>query len=259
MTTTLREPATHWAGLGDVPWSWGRSIVTLGVFDGMHRGHRRLLDRAVELGERRGLPVVLVTFDPHPATVAGPARDTSALATVERRAELAREHGADAVLVLPFDDVPARTSAVEFALDVLVRALRATDVVVGEDFRFGHRGAGDVTLLRRLGARHGFTAHGVELLAGCSSTQVRALLSAGDVAGAARVLGRFHRSTGVVRVEPRSGEVSRAQGVVPGEGHYRVLLDGVRDGVARVDAAGRLFVEPGPASGTVTVDYVERM
>jgi FAD synthase len=93
----------------------------------------------------------------------------------------------------------APAAAVDFALDVPVRALRATDVVVGEDFRFGHRGAGDVTLLRRLGARHGFTAHGVELLAGCSSTQVR------------------------------------------------------------VDAAGRLFVEPGPASGTVTVDYVERM
>jgi FAD synthase len=111
----------------------------------------------------------------------------------------------------------APAAAVDFALDVPVRALRATDVVVGEDFRFGHRGP------------------------------------------APRVLGRFHRSTGVVRVEPRSSEVSRAQGVVPGEGPYRVLLDGVRDGVARVDAAGRLFVEPGRASGTVTVDYLERL
>jgi riboflavin kinase / FMN adenylyltransferase len=219
MSALLAPP--YWRGLADVPWNWGRSVVTLGVFDGLHRGHARLLAHAVELGERRDLPVVLVTFNPHPATVAGPRRDTSPLVCLDRRVELAREHGADAVLVLPFTGDIARTSAVDFVLEVLVRTLRATDVVVGADFRFGHRGTGDVQLLHHLGAQHGFHAHGVPLLEGCSSSEVRRLLADGDVLAAARVLGRTHQVRGTavdgrVVIEPGS--------TMPAAGRYRVLI-----------------------------------
>ncbi|MCE3550627.1 adenylyltransferase/cytidyltransferase family protein [Pseudonocardia sp. RS11V-5] len=243
----------YWRGVGEVPWWWGRSVVTLGVFDGLHRGHARLLDRAVELGRRRGLPVVLTTFDPHPATVAGPARDTTPVVTLDRRAELARARGADAVLVLPFDGEVARTPAVDFARDVLVRALRATDVVVGENFRFGHRGAGDVRLLRRLGARHGFAAHGVALLPGCSSTRVRELVAAGDLVGAGRVLGRPHRIPAV----PDGPVLTVPDGIaLPPDGPYRARVDGEPAAVA---VQGRTLLVTRPAEGPVAVDLLERL
>jgi riboflavin kinase / FMN adenylyltransferase len=250
VSAPVLDLGTYWRGLGDVPWSWGRSVVTLGVFDGLHRGHARLLDRAVGLGRERGLPVVLATFDPHPATVAGRPRDVRPVASLARRAELAREHGADAVLVLPFGEGMARTPAVEFAREVLARGLRATDVVVGENFRFGHRGAGDVRLLRRLGARHGFTAHGVGLLPGCSSTRVRELVAAGDVGGAALVLGRPHRVVGLS--DGRSVRVE--EGLLPPSGAYRVRVGGV---VARAVLAGQELCVRLPA-GVVEVDFLAR-
>ena len=263
MTVTLERPppgnasATvsggYWRGLDEVPWWWGRSVVTLGVFDGLHRGHARLLDRAVGLGRRRGLPVVLTTFDPHPATVAGPARDTTPVVTLERRAELARAHGADAVLVLPFDGEVARTPAVDFARDVLVRALRATDVVVGENFRFGHRGAGDVRLLRRLGARHDFTAHGVPLLPGCSSTRVRALVAAGDLLGARNVLGRPHR---VLALADGPRLTVPADVALPPDGRYRARV-GATSTV--VEVRGRTLLVAGRPQGMVAVDLLERI
>ncbi|GAA1845912.1 hypothetical protein GCM10009836_26860 [Pseudonocardia ailaonensis] len=250
MPAPVVDPVSHWRGLAEVPWSWGRSVVTLGVFDGLHRGHARLLGRAVELGRLRGLPVVLATFDPHPATVAGRHRDTRAVVSLERRAELARELGADAVLVLPFGEGLARTPAVEFARDVLVRTLRATDVVVGENFRFGYRGVGDVRLLRRLGARHGFRAHGVDLLPGCSSTRVRELVAAGDLAGAAGVLGRPHRVPAT-----STGRSVRVEGdLLPPDGAYRV-----RAGNLQLTAvlAGRELGLRLPA-GAVEIELLER-
>ncbi|GAA4700639.1 hypothetical protein GCM10023215_44300 [Pseudonocardia yuanmonensis] len=264
MTVTLERPPTagtgrtgtvrgYWRGLGEIPWWWGRSVVTLGVFDGLHRGHARLLDRAVGLGRRRGLPVVLATFDPHPATVAGPARDTTPVATLDRRAELARAHGAAAVLVLPFDGDLARTPAVDFARDVLVHALRATDVVVGEDFRFGHRGAGDVRLLRRLGARHGFTAHGVPLLPGCSSTRVRSLVAAGDLLGARNVLGRPHRVPALPGADRLTAPADVA---LPPDGRYRARVGTT---ATVVEVRGRTLLVAGHASGPVAVDLLERI
>jgi riboflavin kinase/FMN adenylyltransferase len=235
MTAALLHQATpdntraYWRGVAEIPAGWGRSVVTLGVFDGLHRGHAQLLERAVELGRRRGLPVVLTTFDPHPATVAGPPRDTTPVALLDRRAELARDYGADAVLVLRFDRDLARTPADRFAVDVLVQALGATDVVVGENFRFGHRGAGSLELLEHLGHQHDFTAHGVRLLPGCSSTQVRELVVAGDLGAAAAVLGRPHRVTGHVR----HGHVDVGYALLPPPGRYRVRI-GTTDALAEI-------------------------
>nr|WP_162186156.1 adenylyltransferase/cytidyltransferase family protein [Amycolatopsis jejuensis] len=223
-------------------------MVTLGVFDGLHRGHLRVLRHAVALGRERDLPVVLTTFDPHPATIAGRPRDTTPVATLDQRAELARDHGADAVLVLPFCPELARTPAVDFVQDVLVRGLRATEVVVGGNFRFGHRGAGDVELLRKLGPRHGFRAHGVPLLPGCSSTRVRELVAAGDLRGAAAVLGRPHRVHGFAS----AGVVDSGPALLPPPGRYPVLAAGRRTVAEMTD---RLRVRDLP-EGPVELDFV---
>ena len=250
---TAAVPApVRWAGTAQIPWHWGRSVVALGVFDGIHRGHARLLDHAVETGRRERRPVVLATFDPHPATIAGPRRDTAPLADLDRRVALAHSYGADAVLVLPFCGAMARTPAVDFVRDVLVNALRATDVVVGENFRFGHRGAGDVRLLRRLGPRHEFSVHGIPLLEGCSSTRVRELLRAGDPAAAAEVLGRSHTVAGRC-----VDGLFHTSTLLPGPGRYRVRVRG-HETVADVRADGGVLLHLPLPAGEIDVAFLDR-
>lgn len=258
MTNALLDQAIHgdtrryWRGIAEIPPDLGPAVVTLGVFDGLHRGHVRLLDRAVRLGRRRRLPVVLVTFDPHPASVAGPPRDTTPVTTLDRRVELALAHGADGVLVLPFDEGMARTPAEAFALDVLVHALRITDVVVGQDFRFGHRGAGDLELLQHLGRRHGFTAHGVALRPGCSSSRIRELVSAGDLASATSVLGRPHQVHGRLR----HGRVDLAHCLLPPAGSYHVRIGTVETLATVVDSYVTVGNEIQRLSGDVDIDFL---
>jgi riboflavin kinase / FMN adenylyltransferase len=199
----------RWQGLQDVPDGWGRSVVTIGVFDGVHRGHQRVVGRAVEAAARLGLPVVVVTFDPHPDEVVRPGSHPPFLCTARRRAELLAGLGADAVCVLPFTPEFSRLSPDEFVWAVLVDRLHAARVVVGEDFRFGHRAAGDVALLAKLGDKYDFVAEAEPLLADdgvrISSTGIREELAAGDVAAAARDLGRPHRVEGVVVRGQRRG------------------------------------------------------
>ena len=192
----------RWRGLEAVPTGWGRSVVTVGVFDGVHRGHQRLIGRAVERARERGLPAVVVTFDPHPAEVVRPGSHPARLTTLPRRAELVAALGVDAFCVLPFTPELARTEPAEFAHEVLVERLHAADVVVGRNFRFGHKAAGDVALLTRLGQRFGFGVEGLDLITDdgitFSSTYIRSCIDAGDVASAALALGRPHRVEGVV-------------------------------------------------------------
>ncbi len=199
----------RWRGLEAVPTGWGRSVVTVGVFDGVHRGHQRLIGRAVERGRERGLPAVLVTFDPHPAEVVRPGSHPARLTTLPRRAELVAAFGIDAFCVLPFTPELARTEPAEFAHEVLVERLHAADVVVGRNFTFGHKAAGDVALLTRLGQRFGFGVEGLELITDdgitFSSTYIRACIDAGDVEAAATALGRPHRVEGVVVHGDRRG------------------------------------------------------
>ncbi|MGQ0576362.1 MAG: bifunctional riboflavin kinase/FAD synthetase [Pseudonocardia sp.] len=203
----------RWRGLEAVPTGWGRSVVTVGVFDGVHRGHQQLIARAVARGHDRGLPAVLVTFDPHPAEVVRPGSHPARLTSLPRRADLVEALGIDAFCVLPFTPELARTEAAEFAHEVLVERLHAAAVVVGRNFTFGHRAAGDVALLARLGERFGFAVEGLDLITDptvdggvtFSSTYIRACIDAGDIAAATAALGRPHRVEGVVVHGERRG------------------------------------------------------
>jgi riboflavin kinase / FMN adenylyltransferase len=192
----------RWYGLAEVPSGWGACVATIGEFDGVHRGHQLIVARAREIAQVRNLPVVVITFDPHPDEVVRPGSHPPLLTTSRRRAELLAGLGADAVLVLPFSLEFSRLSPDEFVRVVLSERLHAAVVVVGENFRFGHKAAGDVPLLARLGEKYDFTAEGVPLLVvdgvTISSTYIRECLAAGDVAAAADALGRPHRVEGVV-------------------------------------------------------------
>jgi riboflavin kinase/FMN adenylyltransferase len=188
-----------------VPAGWGRSVVTIGVFDGVHRGHQQLIAAAVAEGKARALPTVLITFDPHPAEVVRPGSHPPRLTGLRRRADLVAELGVDAFLVLPFTSDLARMSPAEFAHEALVERLHAAAVVVGRNFTFGHRAAGTVAVLAELGSRFGFAVEGMEMTVDAardhitfSSTYIRACIDAGDVEAAAAALGRPHRVEGVV-------------------------------------------------------------
>lgn len=206
----------RWRGLDDVPTGWGRSVVTVGVFDGVHRGHQKLIGRAVSVARRRDLPSVLVTFDPHPSEVIRPGSHPAQLTTLTRRAELVGELGIAAFCVLPFTPELARMPADVFAHEVLVDRLHAAEVLVGENFTFGHAAQGDVALLSRLGRRFGFAVRGLELITDStepdsgdsvtfSSTYIRSCIDGGEVALAAQALGRPHRLEGVVIRGDRRG------------------------------------------------------
>lgn len=227
MIRELRQHSAVWRGISEVPPDWPACAVTIGVFDGVHRGHAWLIESTLRTARETGLPTVLVTFDPHPARVLGLPRDTSALSTIARRADLVRELGVDRVCVLPFTHHLARMSPEDFVERVLVDTLHASAVLVGAHFTFGHRGAGDVETLRSLGLRHGFTADCVPLLptgeARCSSTHIRDCLRRGDLQAATRALGRPHEVEGALAP---GGQIITAPGAaLPRPGRYAGLID----------------------------------
>jgi riboflavin kinase / FMN adenylyltransferase len=186
------------------------TAVTIGAYDGVHLGHRSLLRDLRERAAAAGLSTVVVTFDRHPAYVVRPETAPTQLTSLEQKLELLAECGIDRTVVVPFDKARADESAEDFVREVLVEELGARLVVVGEDFHFGHGRRGNVELLRRLGAAHGFDVVGVALTGdgaeAVSSTRIRALLAEGDVEVAAALLGRPHEVRGpVVRGDGRGG------------------------------------------------------
>jgi riboflavin kinase / FMN adenylyltransferase len=192
----------RWRGPAEVPGDWGQSVVTIGVFDGVHRGHQSVVSRARSAAAELGLPVVAVTFEPHPDEVVRPGSHPPFLSTPRREAQLLAGLGVDAVCVIEFTLEFSRLVPDEFVRTVLVDRLHVARVVVGADYRFGHKAAGDVALLTELGEKYEFTVEGVPLLADqgvrISSTLIREKLAAGDVVAAAADLGRPHRVEGVV-------------------------------------------------------------
>ena len=193
------------------------TVVSIGMFDGVHRGHRRVLQALRTTGHRLGLPTVVITFDPHPRAVLRPASAPAMLVSLEDRIELLTlTEAADHCLVLPFDRRASEESAHDFVKYTLVDRLRMRALVVGDNFCCGRGRTGDIALLRTLGAELGFTVHAVALRSGsestvhppCSSTEMRRLIQSGDIARASAGLARPHEMTGTVsRLAEQAGRV----------------------------------------------------
>jgi riboflavin kinase / FMN adenylyltransferase len=181
-------------GLEALPRPEGRAVVTVGFFDGVHVGHRAVLGRTVDAARERGLPSVAVTFDRHPREVLTPGKEPRLLTTVERKADLIQEMGIDALLVLGFTEAFSRWPADDFVSRVLVDGLHADHCVMGANFTFGHKAAGNVRMLIERGPGFGFTAERVELVEldgrRVSSSSIRDALAEGDLEWPRRALGR---------------------------------------------------------------------
>jgi len=176
------------------------NVVLIGVFDGVHKGHQELLNRAKAIAD--GRQIIALTFDPHPTTVFAPDRAPTMLTTLADRVELLKIHGADQVAVIKFNEKFAMMSPEDFVKTVLVDQLHASTVIVGKNFTYGHKAAGNVDSLIKSALVHNFTVDAQELNADesevISSTRVRKLVIEGDVEDARLLLGRPHRLDGVV-------------------------------------------------------------
>jgi riboflavin kinase/FMN adenylyltransferase len=212
-------------------------VVTIGVFDGVHRGHQQIIGRAVQRARDTVQPAVVLTFDPHPSEVVRPGSHPAVLTPLRRKAELLDQLGVDVLCLLPFTAEFSRLDPGEFVHLVLVEHLHAAAVVVGENFRFGHRAAGDLATLRTLGRTFGFSTEEVPLLRDddvtLSSTYVRSSIDAGEVDRAAEALGRPHRIDGiVVRGAGRGKQLGYPTANVRSERHVAVPADGIYAGWA---------------------------
>lgn len=231
----------RWSAIEDVPRGYGPSVVTLGNFDGVHRGHRAVLDAVVHRAHERGVRAAAVTFDPHPVAVLHPERAPEQITGLEHKLDLMAGVGLDATLVIEFTREFATLTPEDFVRIVFVEALGAGVVVVGTDTRFGVHNSGDITTMRQLGEQYGFEVLALDPVGArhtdqrfWSSTQVREALRAGDVASAAQILGRPHRVSGEVvhghhrgrgLGYPTANLGPDSEGMVPGDGVYAGWLE----------------------------------
>ncbi|HZB84725.1 MAG TPA: bifunctional riboflavin kinase/FAD synthetase [Rubrobacteraceae bacterium] len=208
-------------------------VIALGTFDGVHLGHQVVIRRAAEEGRKRGLRVGVVTFDPHPQAVLRPGSELKLLTTLEVRKEILLACGVDEVHVMRFDENLSKKNPEEFVREVLVGKFKAAVVVVGENFRFGHKASGNIEDLRRHMRETGGEAYAVPIYAclgeSINSTKIRALVAGGEVREAARLLGRPYSLRGKVVVGDKRGRVigfptanvlPDACSLVPGRGVY---------------------------------------
>jgi len=247
----------RWRGQDEIPTDWGRCVVTIGVFDGVHRGHAELINHAVKAGRSRGVPTVLMTFDPHPMEVVFPGNHPAQLTTLTRRAELVEEMGVDVFLVMPFTSDFMKLTPERYIHELLVERLHVVEVVVGENFTFGKKAGGNVTMLRKAGERAGFAVESLSLVhevsdtdrdgtVTFSSTYIRSCVDAGDVIAAAEALGRPHRVEGVVvRGDGRGKGLGYPTANVAPPMYSAIPADGVY-------AAWFTVLGHGPVMGTVT-------
>ena len=221
-------------GLDAVPAGFGPSAVTIGKFDGVHRGHRAVIDRIRSIAAEGDLRAVVVTFDRNPLALLAPDKCPDSLVSVRQKLELLATTGVDATVMLPFDRALASVPATEFVERVLVDTLQAKAVLVGSDFRYGARGAGDVALLQDLGTKFGFTVEVVDDVRPegerrVSSTWIRELLADGDVRHATRLLGHTPAVSGIVVHGAKRGRElgyptanlsPESEGLIPADGVY---------------------------------------
>jgi riboflavin kinase/FMN adenylyltransferase len=249
--------------LPEVPREPAGRALALGTFDGVHLGHRRVIGSALERARARGLVAAVVTFDPHPLEVLRPDRPPRLLTTIERKIELVSALGLDELVAIPFTEERSRQSAEEFCDQVLVATLGARSVSVGANFHFGHGAAGDATLLR---SRPEFDTEVVELVAqdgeSISSSRIRSLVDAGDVAGAALLLGAPYALAGrVVEGDRRGRELGMPtanldvpeQQLLPAPGIYAATATGERI-ETELPAAVSIGVRPTFGGGALLVE-----
>ena len=276
-----------WSSVSEVPEDFANTAVTIGKFDGIHLGHQALLSRVVDLAEENLFAAVALTFDRHPDALLNPAECKLPLIGPAQKTILLAEQGIDATLTLTFDEALAAMSPSEFVESILVNALKAKIVVVGEGFRFGHKGAGDVEVLRELGSRFGFRVFVIPHITvggeAVSTTRIRDLLNEGKVMAAATLLGRNHINTGVIEHGLKIGRtigfptanMSRdCEGFLPLDGVYAGWLYvedkkfpaahsvGINETFQAVPRLVESFVIDAPAGldlydKTVTLEYVE--
>ncbi|MEY4554291.1 MAG: hypothetical protein RL197_718 [Actinomycetota bacterium] len=232
-----------WNALDEVPKDFAPTVVTIGKFDAVHLGHQALLQRAVTVAEEHLLASVVLTFDRHPDALLNPDDYRLPIVGPTQKRDLLAEQGIDATLTLCFDEALAKMSPQEFAESILVEGLRAKAVIVGEGFRFGHRGSGNVSQLRELGQKFGFQVIELPTLSiggeVVSTTKIRNLLDEGKVVAAAALLGRNHTNVGVIEHGLKIGRtigfptanMSRdCEGFLPLDGVYAGWLyaDGIK-------------------------------
>ena len=211
-------------GLAPCPQLSLGSAASIGAYDGVHLGHRALIQRVRHLAAELGSASVVVTFDRHPARVVRPESAPRLLTDLEQKLELLSTTGLDYTLVLPFDKARSEETAEDFVTEVLAGCLRVRAVLVGHDFHFGHGRRGNVALLQDMGGRYGFEVHGITLIADAagevpvSSTRIRELLAEGEVSAAAALLDRDHE----VRGMSAAGNQVEVPGEIqlPAAGHY---------------------------------------
>lgn len=189
-----------------------RTAVTVGSFDGVHRGHQDVLRQLVARARQLGVKSLLVTFDPHPLEIVNPAAAPRLLTVGDEKLEVLAESGVDFVAVLPFTPALAAYSAERFVDEILLGRFRMHDLLMGYDHRFGHNRSGDVTTMRRLGSERGFDVSVVPAVTvnggqAVSSTAIRRAVAGGDLEGAYRGLGRYYSLGGRVGVGARRGRV----------------------------------------------------
>jgi riboflavin kinase/FMN adenylyltransferase len=188
--------------LAEVPPDFGPCAITIGNFDGVHQGHRQIMQRVRAIAREHGWKAAVLTFDPHPSKLVAPARAPRLLTTPEQRGRLMLEQGIDEVLILPFTPEIAKLSPEEFVREILADGLKARSVLVGDNFRFGHRAAGDAATMEELGGEYSFSTEIIPAISWrgrvISSSEIRRLIEAGNVSLACRLLGRPYALQGAV-------------------------------------------------------------
>jgi riboflavin kinase/FMN adenylyltransferase len=233
-------------GLDSLPADQVKRSITIGKFDGVHRGHRRVIDQLVEASE--GLEPTVITFDRHPHTLIRPNEAPMSLVSEGQKVELLGAAGVQRVVILPFNEELSRLSHHDFSRLVLAQGLSAAKVLVGGDFRYGHGGLGSISTLREEGADFGFSVDVVGDVCEAegqrvSSTMIRELLNQGRVSEVSELLARHHQVRGVVGAGFQRGRVlgyptanlsGDIEGYLPADGVYatRVTFDGQVYGAA---------------------------